>query len=62
MVMRNGDSGAQHSRSARAERQQQARAQDARARGDNPVRVADIRQDAGTRQSKGAAILSRLLH
>lgn len=61
-LFRNGDSGATHSRQARQDRQTQARAQDIKARGGNPVRVADIRQDASTRVSKGAAILSKLLH
>lgn len=58
----NGDSSAQHSRQARQDRQTRARAQDARARGDNPVRLADIRQDASTRQARGAAILNGQLH
>lgn len=58
----NGDSSATHSRQARQERQTQARAQDMKRAGGNPVRVADVRQDASTRQSKGAAILSKLLH
>lgn len=61
-LFRSGDSGATHSQQARKDRQTQARAQDMRRRGDNPVRVADVRQDASTRQSKGAAILSKLLH
>jgi hypothetical protein len=56
----NGDSSAQHSRAAHAGRQQQVRAQDMKARGDNPVRVSDVRQDASTRTTVGAAILSRL--
>lgn len=62
MVRRNGDSGATHSRQALRDRQTQAKAQDMKARGGNPVRVADIRQDASTRQSKGAAILSKLVN